>query len=81
MPTAADTVRALVGRDCFKAVQFDAATCEQTGTTYFFQASTVEEAVSAATYYLGVSGAKVRQGPTGRVIYAGRHGYTITPHN
>jgi hypothetical protein len=73
-------VSALMPKDCFKAMQFDRETCEPTGTNYFFAASSIEEAVNATTYYLGISGADVRTGPTGRVVYAGRFGYTVTKH-
>lgn len=61
----------------FTATEFDRATSRPTGRTETYQADTLAGAVGACLHTRQLSDRTAHQGPTGRVIYAGRRCYLL----
>ena len=62
----------------YKATQFNADTCEQTGAVEYYMADSAMEATYNCLYTHGLKSGKSFVGPTGRVVYSLGMGYAIT---
>lgn len=64
----------------FRAHEFVAESCEETGTVLFFDGTSREDAVSKCLYTLRLKNAHACVGPSGGVVYDGfGKGYSVVP--
>lgn len=64
----------------FRAHEFDAKTCEETGTILFFDGANRADVVSKCLYTCRLKNGNAFVGPTGGVIYDGSgKGYSVVP--